>query len=147
MLPNRGIVTYLCSESYNKYWAIPQLHYLGLWLLCLPRNLLIPLTFIFLRNSAFKSRLCWEWGVTFACRTAQHVCVTAEGSECEVHRVGEEDGGLIDNLITLPSDMKWSEKWKLWCRWPGTKGEMTHCRVKWYWSGLRSFLKFRNGNL
>lgn len=92
MLPNRGTVTYLCSESHNKYWALPQLHYLSLRLFGHPRNLFIPLTFIFQRNSAFKSRLCWEWGVTVACRTAQHVCVTAEGSEYEVDRGGGGGG-------------------------------------------------------
>jgi len=81
-------VKYLYSESNNKFCAVPQLHYLSLRLFCLPRNLLIPLTFILLRNSTFKSRLCWEWGVTVACRTAQHVYVTAEGSEYEVDSVG-----------------------------------------------------------
>jgi len=44
--------------------------------------------------------------VTVACRTSQHVCVTAEGSEYEVDRGVGGEGGLIDNLITLPSDMK-----------------------------------------
>jgi len=111
MLSNRGIVTYLCSESNNKYWALPQLHYLVCDLLCLPHNVLIPLTFIFLRQSAFKSRLCWEWGVTVACRTSQHVCVTAEGTEYEVDRGGEKGGGVDRQFDYTP---KWYEmKWEM----------------------------------
>jgi len=99
-------VKYLHSESNNKFWVVPQLHYLSLWLFCLPRNLLIPLTFILLRNSTFKSRLCWEWGVTVACRTAQHVYVTAEGSEYEVDSVG------VDRQFDYSP--KWYEmKWEM----------------------------------